>query len=84
MPMLTLHWIIQVENANSQHLFAFTTEPCYMAVNGFSLIVRTEHDGIIDITLQSNDWCNADELEQTTEELKREIYDKDEDLEGEY
>lgn len=60
------------------------TEPYYMAVNGFSLIVRTENDGIIDITLKSNDWCNTDELEQTTKELKREIYDKDEDLEGEY
>lgn len=60
------------------------TKPCYMAVNGFSLIVRTENDGIIDVTLKSNDWCNADELERTTEELKREIYDKDEELEGEY
>lgn len=60
------------------------TEPCYIAVNGFSLIVRTENDGIIDITLKSNDWCDADELEQTTKELKREIYDKDEELEGEY
>ena len=60
------------------------TKPCYMAVNGFSLIVRTENDGIIDITLKSNDWCNADELKQTTDELKREIYDKYEDLEGSY
>lgn len=60
------------------------TKPCYMAVNGFSLIVRTENDGIIDITLKSNDWCNADELKQTTDKLKREIYDTDEELEGIY
>lgn len=60
------------------------TDPCYMSVNGFSLIVKSENDGVVDITLKSTDWCNADELEQITEELKREIYDKDEDLEGEY
>lgn len=60
------------------------TDPCYMSVNGFSLIVKSENDGVVDITLKSNDWCNADELKQTTEELKREIYDKDEELEGEY
>ena len=29
------------------------TEPCYMAVNGFSLIVRTENDGIINVTLKA-------------------------------
>lgn len=60
------------------------TDPCYMSVNGCSLIVKSENDGVVDITLKSTDWCNADELEQITEELKREIYDKDEDLEGEY
>lgn len=60
------------------------TDPCYMSVDGFSLIVKSENDGVVDITLKSTDWCNADELEQITEELKREIYDKDEELEGTY
>lgn len=60
------------------------TEPCHLSVRGLGLIVKSENDGIVDITLKSNDWCNADELKQTTEELKDEIYDTDEALEGEY
>lgn len=59
-------------------------EACHLSVRGLGLIVRTENNGIIDITLRNYDVCDSNELKQTTEELKREIYDKDEDLEGEY
>lgn len=59
-------------------------DTCHISVNGVGIIVKSENDGIVDITLRSNDWCNADELKQTTEELKREIYDTDEELEGVY
>ena len=55
-----------------------------MSVNSVGIIVKSENDGIVDITLRSYDWCNADELKQTTDELKREIYDTDEELEGMY
>ena len=57
---------------------------CHMSVNSVDIIVKLENDGIVDITLRGYDWCKADELKQTTEELKREIYDTDEELEGVY
>lgn len=60
------------------------TDTCHMSVNSVGIIVKSENDGIVDITLRSYDWCNADELKQTTDELKREIYDTDEELEGMY
>lgn len=59
-------------------------EACHLSVRGLGLIVRTENNGIIDITLRNYDVCDSNELKQTTEELKREIYDKDEELEGTY
>lgn len=59
-------------------------DTCQLSVRGLGLIVKSENDGIVDITLRKYDVCNADELEQTTDELKREIYDKDEELEGMY
>lgn len=61
-----------------------SADTCQLSVNGVGIIVKSENDGIVDITLRSDDWCNADELKQTTDELKREIYDTDEELEGEY
>lgn len=59
-------------------------EACHLSVRGLGLIVRTENDGIVDITLRNYDVCDANELAQTTEELKCEIYDTDEALEGTY
>lgn len=59
-------------------------DTCHMSVNGVGIIVKSENDGIVDITLRSYDQCNADQLKQTTDELKREIYDTDEELEGMY
>lgn len=59
-------------------------DTCHMSVNGVGIIVKSENDGVVDITLRSYDRCNADQLKQTTDELKREIYDTDEELEGMY
>ena len=59
-------------------------DTCHMSVNGVGIIVKSENDGVVDITLRSYDRCNADQLKQTTDELKREIYDTDEELEGIY
>lgn len=59
-------------------------DTCHMSVNGVGIIVKSENDGVVDITLRSYDRCNADQLKQTTDELKRKIYDTDEDLEGMY
>lgn len=59
-------------------------DTCHMSVNGVGIIVKSENNGVVDITLRSYDRCNADQLKQTTDELKREIYDTDEELEGIY
>lgn len=59
-------------------------DTCHMSVNGVGIIVKAENDGVVDITLRSYDRCNADQLKQTTDELKHEIYDTDEELEGMY
>lgn len=59
-------------------------DTCHMSVNGVGIIVKSENDGVVDITLRSYDWCHSDELEQTIDELKRKIYDTDEELEGTY
>lgn len=57
---------------------------CHMSVNNVGIIVKPENDGVVDIALRGYDWCDADELEQTTYELKDKIYDTDEELEGVY
>lgn len=59
-------------------------ETCHMSVKGLGLIIRSENNGIVDITLRNYNVCNANALEQTTDKLKCEIYDTDEYLEGEY
>lgn len=58
--------------------------PHHMSVNGVGILTKSENDGVVDITLRSYDWCHSDELQQTIEELKREIYDTDEELEAGY
>ena len=55
-----------------------------MSVRGLGLIVRTENDGVVAVTLRVYDVCDADELKQTTNDLKREIYDTYESLDGNY
>lgn len=57
---------------------------CHMNIKGLDLIVTSENDDVINITLRNYDYCNVDELEQTTNELKDEIYDTDEELDGSY
>ena len=59
-------------------------EACHLSVRGLGLIVRTENNGIIDITLRNYDVCDSNELKQTTNDLKREIYDTYESLDGSY
>lgn len=59
-------------------------DTCHMSVRGLGLIVKSETNGIIDITLRDYDVCVADELKQTTNDLKREIYDTYESLDGSY
>ena len=59
-------------------------DTCHMSVRGLGLIVKSETNGIIDITLRDYDVCDADELKQTTNDLKREIYDTYESLDGSY
>lgn len=59
-------------------------ETCHMSVKGLGLIIRSENNGIVDITLRNYNVCNANALEQTTDKLKCEIYDTDEYLECEY
>lgn len=64
--------------------FHHRADTCYMSVRGLGLIVKSENKGIIDITLRGYDICNANELKQTTNDLKREIYDTYESLDGSY
>lgn len=64
--------------------FHHGADTCQLSVKGLGLIVRTENDGVIDITLRDYDVCDADELKQTTNDLKREIYDTYESLDGSY
>lgn len=61
-----------------------SADTCHMSVRGLELIVGTENDDIIDITLRNYDVCDANELKQTTDESKNKIYDIDEYLEGGY
>lgn len=60
------------------------TDTCQLSVKGLELIVKSENNGVINITLKDFDICNANELKETTNELKRKIYDTSESLEGEY
>ena len=64
--------------------FHHGADTCQLSIKGLGLIVRTENDGVIDITLRDYDVCDADELKQTTTDLKREIYDTYESLDGSY
>ena len=54
--------------------------PCYLAVNSLDLIVASESNNVVELTLRGHNYCNADDLEQATDELKDDLYDTFEGL----